>query len=31
MSKKNIGMSLLNPPVEKGGFNEFIKESDVSI
>lgn len=27
MSKKNIGMSLLNPPVEKGGFNEFIKES----
>ena len=27
MSKKNIGMSLLNPPVKKGGFNEFIKES----
>lgn len=27
MSKKNIGMSFLNTPVEKGGFNEFIKEN----
>lgn len=27
MSEKNIGMSFLNPPVEKGGFNEFIKEN----
>lgn len=28
MSKKNISKSFLaHPPVEKGGFNEFIKET----
>ena len=28
MSKKNISKSFLaHPPVEKGGFNEFIKEN----
>lgn len=27
MSEKNISKSFLTPPVEKGDFNEFIKES----
>lgn len=27
MSKKNISKSFLAPPIEKGGFNEFIKEN----
>lgn len=32
MSKKNISKSFLaHPPVEKGGFNEFIKTSRIGL